>query len=258
MKYLKFYETHKSIENLCNKYKIKNYTINSDHSIDVDGNVDLKGRKYWVIFKDNRSFTLKSDVVSNWTLTEIPLNFRNVNGSFDCRYNEISSLNGCPKRCNEFYISNNKIKSLKGSPTEVSRFLGGSNPLKSLEGGPKICHGDYNVDECELTSLKGSPEIITDGYFGFDQNDVHTLDYLPKMNISKTIFMGKTPIRNLCELFVSPSIHNNFTISELRLFFRSLDYGYLKDNVIDLYRLSQACEEAGIEVPDSIDGYIFQ
>ena len=43
---------------ICKRYRIKNYTVNSDGSIDVDGNVYLDNRK----------------------LTKLPLKFNKVNG----------------------------------------------------------------------------------------------------------------------------------------------------------------------------------
>ena len=42
MKYLKkFNESVEDIDSICKKYGIKNYTINVDGTVDVDGNVDL-------------------------------------------------------------------------------------------------------------------------------------------------------------------------------------------------------------------------
>ena len=54
----------------CEKYRIKNYTINDDGSIDVNGNVYLDGQK----------------------LTELPLNFNKVMGSLYCPYNKLKTL----------------------------------------------------------------------------------------------------------------------------------------------------------------------
>ena len=54
------------LEDICEKYNIKNYKINPDNSIDVDGNVDLD-RKY---------------------LTELPIRFNRVTGHFDCSRND--------------------------------------------------------------------------------------------------------------------------------------------------------------------------
>ena len=80
-----------SIEEICKKYGIKNYTINDDESIDVYGNVDLWDKK----------------------LKEIPLNFNKVTGNFSCSYNNLTSLEGCPKSIGgKFYCRNNPIESI--------------------------------------------------------------------------------------------------------------------------------------------------
>lgn len=83
---------------------------------------------------------------------------------------------------------------------------------------------------------------------------------MPHQSDESTIFMGGTPIYNLCKLFIDESIimSNSIKYSSLESFFKSLDYGYLRDNVIDKYRFDQACDEVGIKMPDSIDGYIFK
>jgi hypothetical protein len=64
MKYLKGYkifENHEDIHVICRKYRITNYIINDDGSIDVDGSVYLS---------------------YNRDLTKLPLNFRDVSGDF--------------------------------------------------------------------------------------------------------------------------------------------------------------------------------
>ena len=44
MKYLILFESFEDIDEICRKYNIINYTINSDGTIDVDGNVDLSDK----------------------------------------------------------------------------------------------------------------------------------------------------------------------------------------------------------------------
>jgi hypothetical protein len=83
---------------ICKKYGIKNYTINSDGSIDVNGNVDLYDE----------------------SLTELPLTFNKVTGYFDCSDNKLTSLKGCPRWVgNWFSCSNNQLTSLEFSPDYV-------------------------------------------------------------------------------------------------------------------------------------------
>ncbi len=78
MKYLKLFESFEDIDNICKKYGIENYTINTDGSIDVDENVNLH----------------------NIGLEKLPIKFNKVNGYFDCSENELTSLGGSPVEVN--------------------------------------------------------------------------------------------------------------------------------------------------------------
>ena len=85
---------------ICKKYKITNYTINPDGSIDVAGDVSL-------------SFS---------ELTELPLIFNKVMGYFDFSWNNLTSLKGSPKWIDgNFYCTNNQLTSLEFSPDYVGR-----------------------------------------------------------------------------------------------------------------------------------------
>ena len=83
-----FKKKNNSIDSICKKWGIKNYTINEDGTIDVDGTVNL----YPVLFSTQH---LKMGITKSWysriqktdyhdtgELTEIPLKFRNVTGDF--------------------------------------------------------------------------------------------------------------------------------------------------------------------------------
>jgi len=116
MKYLKIFENFEDIHEICKKYRIKNYTINNDGSIDVYGDVMLKG----------------------YSLVEIPINFHHVSGYFDCEYNNLTTLKGSPKSVGgNFYCDWNYLTKLEGGPQSV----GGSfwceyNYITSFEGSP--------------------------------------------------------------------------------------------------------------------------
>ena len=72
---------------LCKKYKIENYKINDDLTIDVKGNVYLE----------------------NLQLNRLPLKFNEVTGNFLCHKSKLTSLEGSPKKVGGvFYCSNNK------------------------------------------------------------------------------------------------------------------------------------------------------
>ena len=93
MKYLKRYENHEDIRIICQKCGIKNYTINADGSIDVDGDVDLSYRK----------------------LEKLPLKFGNVGDYFYCNNNRLTSLEGCPKSVGgDFSCHDNNIETFEG------------------------------------------------------------------------------------------------------------------------------------------------
>ena len=126
MKYLKYFkESKEDIHSLCKKYDIRNYTINEDGSIDVDGNVYLNGKK----------------------LIELPLKFGKVSGHFNCSretnlipaWNQLTSLEGSPREVGgDFHCYRNQLTSLEGSPREVGGdFHCSNNQLESLEGSTK-------------------------------------------------------------------------------------------------------------------------
>lgn len=120
----------------CKKYNIRNYIINDDLSIDVEGTVNL----------------------SNFNLDYLPLNFNYVYGSFACSNNNLKSLKGCPKyigghfNCGynnltslegileiegDIICNNNNLISLKEVPDNTSLIYCKDNNIKSLEDFPK-------------------------------------------------------------------------------------------------------------------------
>ena len=91
-----------SIQDICKQYKIENYTINDDESIDVDGNVNL----------------------SFYELTELPLRFNKVTGDFYCSHNKLTTLKGSPRWIGGFFnIIYNLITSLEFSPDYVGGYF---------------------------------------------------------------------------------------------------------------------------------------
>lgn len=133
------FESFNDIHSLCRKYNIRNYTINSDGSIDVDGDVHLHG--LW--------------------LEDIPLNFNYVKGDFDCRRNDLTSLKGSPKKIDgSFHCNNNKLTNLEFSPESIpGDFNCLKNNLTTLKGGPKTVNGYFDCNLNELTNLEFSPKV---------------------------------------------------------------------------------------------------
>jgi hypothetical protein len=149
---IKIYEsfrTGQEIKDLCSKYEIRNYQVRDDGSIDVDCDVDL--------------FNILGD------LKQPPLTFNNINGYFDCRYNNLTTLEGCPKKVlsGGFSCSDNKLTSLEHSPKIVNSFYCNYNHyVTSLEGldNTYISGGLYVRFCSNLYSLKGFPKKVG----GFD------------------------------------------------------------------------------------------
>jgi len=131
MKYLKewkIFENHDNIYEICRKYGITNYTINSDGTIDVDGDVDL----------------------SDKGLTKLPLTFNRVIGDFSCSYNNrLTSLEGSPKHIDGYFSCsyNNRLTSLEGSPKHIDGYFSCySNKLINLDHLPEVSGDIYMVN----------------------------------------------------------------------------------------------------------------
>ena len=110
------------------EYNIKNYTINDDFTIDVNGNVFLSRRN----------------------LKEFPeyIQFRVVGGRFDCRNNNLTSLRGCPREVEGFYCNVNELTSLEGAPERVGgNFYCDYNKLTTLKGAPKEIGGEFKCNK---------------------------------------------------------------------------------------------------------------
>ncbi len=67
-------EDDEFIHNICERYCIEKYTINSNGSIDVDGNVELSFNRF----------------------KRLPIKFNYVSGSFDISCNKLTTLEGLP------------------------------------------------------------------------------------------------------------------------------------------------------------------
>lgn len=120
---------------------IKNYTINKNLTVDVNGDVDI----------------------SDKSLSSIPVQFGMVKGYFSCAQNQLTSLLGAPKVANDFFCDNNQLTSLKYFPEKVVDNITCSfNQITSLNYLPKKIKGNldcgYNPN---LTSLNHASECFS-------------------------------------------------------------------------------------------------
>lgn len=81
-----------------------------------------------------RKFSKKSD-----QFTKLPLKFNYVSGDFNCSYNKLSTLEGCPNRVDgNFECSDNNLDSLEFCPEYIGKyFLFENNNISSVEFFPK-------------------------------------------------------------------------------------------------------------------------
>lgn len=120
---------------LCRKYGIENYTINKDNSINVQGDLYLRG----------------------YSFKKLPIKFNSISGNFDCSNNQLTSFENFPKEVGRsLYVNNNKIESLTGLPM-VSIFRRGiidisHNNIKSFEGITSIC-GSIHIEHNPISKI---------------------------------------------------------------------------------------------------------
>ena len=158
MKYIKLFE-NKFIENQLDELGIKNYTINSDLSVDVNGDVYIGGLG----------------------LYEIPIKFGKVSGNFICSNNNLKNLKNCPTEVGgDFRCNDNQLETLEGCPVEVGLSVGGifdcsDNKLTSLNYCPSEVDSTFWCVRKWLTDLDISSNI--GGILYCTENDIDPNNY---------------------------------------------------------------------------------
>jgi hypothetical protein len=152
----------------CEKYlKYEDYTINSDNTIDVDGNVYL--------------------LLGN--MKKLPVKFGKVFGSFDCSYNKLTTLEGCPNYVGGyFYCHRNKLTTLEGCPKYIGDYFScDNNKLSTLEYGPIYVGGYFNCSGNKLTNLEHCPNYVGGDFFCLN-NKLTTLKGIEKCEIIRNFY----------------------------------------------------------------------
>jgi hypothetical protein len=130
----------KDIEKLLKVYNITGYTIHDNGVVDVDGMVDL----------------------THSLLSEIPITFGVVSGSFYCCVNSLTTLRGAPKYVGgKFDCRDNKLRSLEYCPIEIGGDFDCSvNSLTSLKHSPKKIFGELDCRGNKLSTLEHTTDNI--------------------------------------------------------------------------------------------------
>lgn len=152
-------KTEEEIKTWLRMNNIEKYTIHTDLSVDVLGDVDLSDKK----------------------LAELPIQFNTVFGSFDCSLNHLKSLKGSPYKVTvNFNASTNRLESLKYGPLEVgNNYSCANNQLSTFEGSPKFIYGNFNYSGNKILAFENSnaPKVKGDVITGnqdnpFGENDL--------------------------------------------------------------------------------------
>lgn len=132
--------TEKEIRLWLDMRNVRNYAINDDLSIDVYGDVKL---------------TLQDEKY-------LRVQFRRVDGFFNCGFISLKSLIGAPGYVGgDFICKYNNLLTLEGCPSYVGGMLDAEGcGLKSLKGAAKVIKGGLNCGINNLTSLEGCPNEL--------------------------------------------------------------------------------------------------
>jgi hypothetical protein len=169
-----------SIEDILNKTVKGTYTIQSDGTVNVNGNVNMSHKKLNKIPVKFGKVTGNFDCSYN-LLTSLEGSTVLVGGNFYCIFNELISLEGAPQSVEgDFNCNRNKLTTLKSAPQSVGRdFNCQGNELTNLDGAPKLVYGGFDCDNNKLTSLEGVPQSVKN-YFYCTNNKLTSLKGAPQ------------------------------------------------------------------------------
>ena len=148
-------------------------------------------------YHDDGSISVDGDVLlTDDSITRLPVKFRKVSEYFDCSYTNLTSLEGSPQEVgSDFSCDSTKITSLKGGPKKVGgEFCCDDTKIASLDGAPEFVGGDFYCENTNISSLEGVPKFVGGFYFEntpfykqflIDENiQISAVRYLPKQFIN--------------------------------------------------------------------------
>lgn len=232
-------------------FKIENYTINDDLTVDVKGNVDLFHKKFKLRKLIFQFGIVTGDFCCSFhylkTLKGCP---REVGGSFDVGHNELKSLEFFPKKIGKnISVAHNRLISLKGIVNEVNGYLTCSfNNLTSLNYFPLILRGDLDCSGNKLTSLEGITQKINGdldcsfnqltsidckeikGSLNFTWNTIKTFNNMPEL-INGNVYCYHNPFEILSIKDLLFNVKGNIYSTEILLLELENFYQENKKNV---------------------------
>ena len=115
----------------------KKSSINLMNYFNIDGKIE---------YHDDGSISVAGGIIlTDNSITHLPVKFRKVSGNFHCDYTNLTSLEGSPQEVGEYFsCESTKITSLNGSPKKVGGiFWCNHTKIASLEGAPEFVGGDF-------------------------------------------------------------------------------------------------------------------
>lgn len=105
---------------------------------------------------------VNQDVFIENKIKELPIRFGIVKGNFDCSYNDLTTLKGCPNIVEGFFdCSNNALTSLKYGPQIVGDdYLCNDNLITDLRYSPNTIFNSLYCNDNKITTLLHSPVLI--------------------------------------------------------------------------------------------------
>ena len=219
-----FLTSVQEIEYVLEDMGIKNYTINDDLTVDVKGDVTIQLRN----------------------IKNIPIRFNKVSGDFDCRKNQLTSLQGAPQEVGgNFNCRNNQLTSLQGAPQKVSGRFDVDDNLKSElrdilkaqntpQAHEKELDKKYNIESPSLYNIA----LILSRDYGDDtkvpikelKKKINSDNYLGQMFTKKD---GQGFLRNFS---------NGFSINDIIEYDKKYHSGARDDSFLNSLKIGEGLE----------------
>lgn len=228
------------------KVGVKNYTIDKNLVVDVNGPVHIDGcfnLQYLPVqfgYVDGDFYCVSNGLLS---LKGSP---HYVEGNFNCGLNNLTSLIGGPSTVQGNYLcANNQLTSLKGIAQRVDELDCSKNKLTTLEDGPLEVSDGYDCSDNELISLKGCV-AETGGNFDCSNNKLPNLQYGPRKVNGNYLCMGNQLRSWKGVAQVAQDLYVCFNpIKKLELNCK-IEGDILLDNLKSLSFLSNHCNNEGL------------
>jgi len=159
----------------------------------------LHKMKIYSYYINNGIVSSKDSVnIQNKGLEYIPVQFGKIYGTFNCSFNNLKTLAGCPCWIRDDFRANNNLElsNLIGGPEETgSHYMVHECGLTSLKGGAKKVGNNFDILHNKLKSLKYSPEYVGWDYC-CESNQLVNLIGITK-NIGGKLYFSSNPFTSL-------------------------------------------------------------